>query len=87
MVEQIINTTQKSEITTSTARATFNINLPPLIIISAIAQLPLKLTLKNSSWRAQFNSLLLRYNLLGYFNGDTQCPEATETHNGVITPN
>ena len=88
MAEQIANTTQNSKITTPTTGATSNINLPPLIIINVVAQLPLKLTPTNyPSWCTQFNSLLLGYNLLGYLNGGTPCPEATETQNGVITPN
>ena len=83
MAEQIANTTQNSEITTPTTGATSNINLPPLIIINA-----LKLTPTNyPSWRAQFNYLLLGYNLWGYLNGDTPCPEATKNQNGVITLN
>ena len=52
-------------------------NSPPLptpVTINAAAQLPLKLTPTNfPSWRAQFNALLLGYDLMGYIDGSKPC--------------
>jgi hypothetical protein len=46
-----------------------------LIAINAAAQLPLKLTPINYlTWRAQFNALLIGYDLLRYVDGSYQEP-------------
>ena len=48
-----------------------------LVTINAAAQLPIKLTSTNfPSWRCQFNSILLGYNLSGFINGSFSCPAA-----------
>lgn len=42
------------------------------------SSLPIKLTPTNySSWRAQFNALLLGYDLVGYIDGTLSCPLPT----------
>lgn len=49
-----------------------------LVSINAAAQLPLKLTSLNYlSWRAQFNALLIGYDLMGYVDGSYPCPPKT----------
>lgn len=51
-----------------------------LITINTAAQLPVKLTpLNYPSWRAQFNALLLGYDLLGYIDGTHPCPPKPAT--------
>ncbi|XP_021803018.1 uncharacterized protein LOC110747119, partial [Prunus avium] len=51
-----------------------------LISINATAQLPVKLTpLNYLSWHAQFNALLLGYDLLGYIDGTHSCPPKPAT--------
>ncbi|KAH7848995.1 hypothetical protein Vadar_011483 [Vaccinium darrowii] len=59
-----------------------------LISINAVAQLPLKLTPTNyPSWRAQFNSLLIGFDLMGYVDGSHPCPPkiVLEAHNPAYT--
>ena len=47
---------------------------PSLSPLYVAAQLPLKLTPTNfPSWRAQFNALLLGYDLTGYIQGSKPC--------------
>ena len=49
-------------------------NAIPLVALTS-GQLPLKLThLNYPSWRAQFNSLLLGYDLHGFIDGTHTCP-------------
>ncbi|KAJ0975732.1 hypothetical protein J5N97_017697 [Dioscorea zingiberensis] len=49
-----------------------------LIAINVTAQAPLKLTATNYvTWRAQFNSLLIGYDLLGYVDGTLPCLPTT----------
>ena len=51
--------------------------LIPLVALTS-GQLPLKLThLHYPSWRAQFNSLLLGYDLQGFIDGTHPCPDRT----------
>ena len=58
-------------------------NLPSLIAINVTAQVPLKLTATNyCAWRAQFDSLLIGYDLYGFVDGSNPCPSAT-----LIAPN
>ncbi|XP_021819723.1 uncharacterized protein LOC110761548 [Prunus avium] len=52
---------------------------PTLTTINAIAQLPLKLTSNFLSWRAQFNALLLGYDLISYVDGSTPYPAESST--------
>jgi hypothetical protein len=54
-----------------------------LISINVAAQAPLKLTSSNYlSWRAQFESLLVGYDLMGYLDGTLTCPSPILTENG-----
>ena len=46
-----------------------------LISLNVTAQAPLKLTSTNYfSWKAQFDALLLGYDLYGYIDGTLSCP-------------
>lgn len=63
-------------------------NLPHLITINIPAQAPLKLTLNNyPAWHTQFNTLLIRYNLLGFFNSTNPYPPKTLTTITSSVPN
>ncbi|GMY39521.1 Retrovirus-related Pol polyprotein from transposon RE1, partial [Fagus crenata] len=63
-------------------------NLVNLISINATAQLPLKLSPSNYlSWRAQFHTLLVGYDLLGYLDGSLACPLRSVVTNGISTVN
>ncbi|OMO85946.1 hypothetical protein COLO4_21367 [Corchorus olitorius] len=58
------------------------------VAINASAQLPLKLTLKNFvSWRAQFDALLMGFNLEGYVEGTTQPPPKEIQKDGKTVSN
>ncbi|KAF5464237.1 hypothetical protein F2P56_014329 [Juglans regia] len=47
----------------------------PLLSVNANTQLPLKFTPTNyPSWRAQFVTLLIGYDLMGFIDGTLQCP-------------
>lgn len=71
-----------------TNKVTSPATLAPVIFINPIAQLPLKLTPNNyPSWRAQVQSLLQGYNLLGYINGDIPQPTPIITQDGLEIPN
>nr|CAN63537.1 hypothetical protein VITISV_002861 [Vitis vinifera] len=63
----------------STTLVTYAIsNQTTLITINVVAQLPLKLVRGNyASWCAQFDSLLYRYDPVGYVDGSFLCPLAT----------
>ncbi|KAI5350076.1 hypothetical protein L3X38_002967 [Prunus dulcis] len=51
-----------------------------LITINAASQLLVKLTpLNYPSWHAQFNTLFLGYDLLGYRDGSHSCPPKPAT--------
>ncbi|KAJ8647024.1 hypothetical protein MRB53_000047 [Persea americana] len=53
-----------------------------LISINVAAQTPLKLTSTNYlSWKLQFHTLFIGYDLLGYIDGSKPCPSATPTLN------
>ena len=59
-----------------------------IITINVAFQTPLKLTSNNySTWRAQFNSLLVGLNLKGYIDGSTPCLSKTITENNTEIPN
>ena len=59
-----------------------------LISINVAAQAPLKLTSSNYlSWRAQFESLLVGYDLMGYLDGTLTCPSPILKENGPETVN
>ena len=58
-----------------------------LITINTAAQAPLKLTSTNYlSWKIQFQTLFIGYDILGYTNGTHPCPPATITHPNTTTP-
>ncbi|KAJ0094498.1 hypothetical protein Patl1_15515 [Pistacia atlantica] len=59
-----------------------------IVSINAAAQLPLKLTSTNfPSWKAQFDALLIGYNLMGYLDGTTKCPSKDVAVDGKSSPN
>ncbi|CAB4279403.1 unnamed protein product [Prunus armeniaca] len=67
-----------------------NTNAPhqTLISINVAAQAPLKLSSTNYlSWKLQFQSLFIGYDLLGYIDGSKPCPPATLTQENTTTPN
>ncbi|CAL2238106.1 unnamed protein product [Prunus armeniaca] len=69
---------QSSYISTPIITNTNSNTISSLITINAAAQLPVKLTPTNyPSWRAQFNALLIGYDLLGYVDGSSTCPPDT----------
>ena len=69
--------------TPETAVVTVNPPLVGLISFNAAAQFPLKLTQYNyPTWRAQFDSLLYGYNLLGFLDETIPSPPNTITENG-----
>ena len=84
---------------TSTMTTTNNSNSPPviqninesntsLISINISAQAPLKLTTTNYiSWKLQFHTLFVGYDLLGYIDGSKPCPPSTITQNNTTVPN
>ena len=59
-----------------------------LISINVTAQAPLKLTSTNYlSWKLQFQTLFIGYDLLGYIDGSKPCPPATLTQSNTTRPN
>ena len=59
-----------------------------LITINTAAQAPLKLTSANyASWKIQFETLFVGYDLLGYIDGSNPCPSQTITTNDTSAPN
>lgn len=53
-------------------------NTNQLIALNDVIQLSIKLTPSNfPSWRSQFTSILLSYDLLGYVDGTLPCPFPT----------
>ena len=59
-----------------------------LISINISAQAPLKLTITNYiSWKLQFHTVFVGYDLLGYIDGSKPCPSSTITQNNTIVPN
>ncbi|KAL9436736.1 hypothetical protein AB3S75_002849 [Citrus x aurantiifolia] len=59
-----------------------------LISINVAAQTPLKLTSTNYlSWKLQFHTLFIGYDLLGYIDGSKPCPPATLTQNETTITN
>ena len=84
---------------TSTMTTTKNSNFPhviqntnepntSLISINISAQAPLKLTTTNYiSWKLQFHTFFVGYDLLGYIDGSKPCPPSTITQNNTTVPN
>ena len=59
-----------------------------LITINVAAQTPLKLTSSNYiSWKMQFHTLFIGYDLLSYIDGSKSCPPATLHQNNMTIPN
>lgn len=59
-----------------------------LITINVAAQTPLKLTSSNYiSWKMQFHTLFIGYDLLSYIDGSKPCPPATLNQNNTTIPN
>ena len=59
-----------------------------IISINVTAQAPLKLTVTNyRSWKLQFHTLLIGFDLIGFIDGKHPCPPATITNNDTTTPN
>ncbi|KAA8529492.1 hypothetical protein F0562_033709 [Nyssa sinensis] len=59
-----------------------------LISINISAQAPLKLTTTNYiSWKLQFHTLFVGYDLLGDIDGSKPCPPSTITQNNTTIPN
>ena len=76
--------------TNNTSPTILNTNEPNKILISinVAAQTPLKLNSTNYlSWKLQFQSLFIGYDLLGYIDGSKPCPPATITRSDIPTPN
>ena len=60
----------------------------PLITINISAQAPLKLTSTNYlSWKLQFETVFIGYDLIGYIDGSKPCPSTTITVNNTATTN
>ena len=76
--------------TNHTNTTIYNTNDPnqTLITINVAAQTPLKLTTTNYiSWKLQFQTLFVGYDLLGYIDGSKPCPSPTITTNNTTEPN
>ncbi|KAG6776831.1 hypothetical protein POTOM_016621 [Populus tomentosa] len=59
-----------------------------LITINTSAQAPLKLTSSNYiSWKLQFQTLFIGYDILGYIDGSKPCPSATILTDHSTIPN
>ncbi|GAB2211664.1 hypothetical protein Drorol1_Dr00024990 [Drosera rotundifolia] len=76
--------------TPTTITNTSNLNSPTQSNLVAFnsTQLPIKLTPTNfPSWKAQFDALLFRYDLLGFVDGKTPCPPKTINDGETSVPN
>ncbi|KAL6345291.1 hypothetical protein AAG906_015774 [Vitis piasezkii] len=74
--------------TSSPSILTTNDSHNTLISINVAAQTPLKLTSTNYlSWKLQFHTLFIGYDLLGYIDGSKPCPSTTLTHNDTTRSN
>jgi hypothetical protein len=63
-------------------------NEVPLITINTTTQTPLKLTSTNYiSWKLQFETLFIGYDLIGYIDGSAPCPPKTITADNITTTN
>lgn len=76
--------------TDTTNTTILNTNAPnqTLVSINVVAQTPLKLTSTNYlSWKLQFQTLFIGYDLLGYVDGSNPCPPATITQSNTTRSN
>lgn len=72
--------------TASNPATIIDTNEPHQTLISIKA--PLKLTSTNYlSWKLQFQTLFIGYDLLGYIDGSKPCPPATLTQANTTRPN
>ncbi|TXG57537.1 hypothetical protein EZV62_015366 [Acer yangbiense] len=77
-----------ANIPSTTVIAATSITNTNIISLNPATQLPLKLTSSNyPSWRAQFNTLLFGYDLLGYINGSHSSPPITISEDNKKVPN
>ncbi|KAI9187023.1 hypothetical protein LWI28_023468 [Acer negundo] len=59
-----------------------------IISINIAAQTPLKLTATNyRSWKLQFHTFLIGFDLMGFVDGKRPCPPKTITLDDTTTPN
>ena len=66
---------QESTAATLIVSASASLNSNATLIAIANTQIPLKLTPMNyPTWSAQFDSLLIGYDLIGYIDGSHPCP-------------
>ncbi|KAK3204516.1 hypothetical protein Dsin_018562 [Dipteronia sinensis] len=91
MADQTSNNSQNPSVivlSSSTANNPPTANNPTNVIsINAAAQPPLQLSSLNyPSWRAQYNTLLFGYDLLGYLDGTLPCPKQLITVDGSKKP-
>ena len=62
----------------SPTQPTFEI---PLVVFNITAQINEKLTPSSfPQWRAQFEALLIGYDLMDYVTGESRCPPSDGTH-------
>ena len=72
----------------ATISTTLNTNESQLVTINVAAQAPLKLTSNNYvSWKLQFQTLFIGYDLLGYIDGSKPCPPEKITSNSTTIAN
>jgi hypothetical protein len=61
--------------TDQTNTSHFHTSLPNLVTINVTVQAPLKLTSSNYfSWKLQFQTLFIGYDLQGFVDGTKPCP-------------
>ncbi|KAI9186215.1 hypothetical protein LWI28_014947 [Acer negundo] len=59
-----------------------------IVSINVAAQAPLKLTATNyRSWKLQFHTLIVGFDLMGFINGQKPCPSATIKVNDITVTN
>jgi hypothetical protein len=85
---QNINMTTQIDSAATISSSSLPYHEVPLITINTTAQTPLKLTSTNYiSWKLQFETLFIRYDLIGYIDGSTPCPPKTITADNITTTN
>ena len=76
----VISSSSSSHDATSTGNTIISINIA--------TQAPLKLTATNyRSWKLQFHTLLVGFDLMGFVDGKHLCPQETITTGDTTTPN
>ncbi|KAJ0018281.1 hypothetical protein Pint_10633 [Pistacia integerrima] len=82
MVSGVLPSNESSILTMASATTTQPISSTenPLVVFNITAQINEKLTPSSfPQWRAQFEALLIGYDLMDYVNGDSICPASDET--------